>query len=144
MFVYSSCGSWVYPTLLWSFPPSATLTSFPAPGCWAHTPRSCRSLSCQSGLFIYSSGKDSPPLLFGTQCAPPSLQCVFIVLIAYYSVSLFFPGWRFVCPGHYAVLAQGCLWEYRVPLSSPCLHFPKPSGHRGLVVWGPSWFLHLT
>jgi hypothetical protein len=42
------------------------------------------------GLFIYSSWKDSPPLLFGAQCAPPSLQHVFIVLIAYYSVSLFF------------------------------------------------------
>jgi hypothetical protein len=26
------------PPLLWSFPPSATLTSFPAPGCWACAP----------------------------------------------------------------------------------------------------------
>jgi hypothetical protein len=24
----------------------------------------------------------------------------------------FFPGWRFVCPGSYAALAQGCLWKY--------------------------------
>jgi hypothetical protein len=43
-------------------------------------------------LFIYSSGRDSPPPLFGTQSTPPSLPCVFIVLIAYYSVSLFFLG----------------------------------------------------
>jgi hypothetical protein len=46
----------------------------------------------RSSLFIYSSVKASPPLLFGTQGAPPSLLCVFIVLIAYYSVSFFFPG----------------------------------------------------
>jgi hypothetical protein len=44
------------------------------------------------GLFIYSSRKDSLPLLFGTQCTPPSLQRVFVALIAYYSVSLFSPG----------------------------------------------------
>jgi hypothetical protein len=33
--------------------------------------------------------------------------------------SLFFPGWGSVCPWGYADLAQGCLWEYCVPLSSP-------------------------
>jgi hypothetical protein len=46
-------------------------------------------------LFIYSSVRDSPTPLFGTQGTPPSLQCVFIVLIAYYPVSLFSPdgGW---------------------------------------------------
>jgi hypothetical protein len=36
MFIYSLCGKWVFSPLLWSFPPSATLTSFPTPGCWAH------------------------------------------------------------------------------------------------------------
>jgi hypothetical protein len=40
------------------------------------------------GLFIYSSGRDSPPPLLGAQGTLPSLQRVFIVLIAYYSVSL--------------------------------------------------------
>jgi hypothetical protein len=38
MFVYSSRGKWVFPPLLWSFPPSTTLTSIPAPGCWARAP----------------------------------------------------------------------------------------------------------
>jgi hypothetical protein len=42
--------------------------------------------------FIYGSGKDSLPPVFGTHCAPPSFPHVFIVLIAYYSVSLFSPG----------------------------------------------------
>jgi hypothetical protein len=47
----------------------------------------------------------------------------------------FFPGWGSVCPGVYADLAQGCLWEYHVPLSSPCgPHLPKPSGSLCLVV----------
>jgi hypothetical protein len=36
MFIYSSRGKWVFPPLLWSFPPTATFTSFPAPGCWAY------------------------------------------------------------------------------------------------------------
>jgi hypothetical protein len=62
----------------------------------------------------------SPPSLFCAQGAPPSLLRVFFVVIAYYSVSLFFPGWGSVCPGGYADLAQDCLWEYHVPLSSLC------------------------
>jgi hypothetical protein len=84
MFIYSSCGKWVFPPLLWSFPPTATFTSFPAPDCWGLQPSPARPV-----LFIYSSGRDSPPLLFSAQGAPPSLLYVFIVLIAYYSVSLF-------------------------------------------------------
>jgi hypothetical protein len=85
--------------------------------------------------------------LFGTQGAPPSLLCVFFVVIAYYSVFFsFFPGWVSVCPGGYADLAQGCLWEYRIPLSSPCgPRLPKPSGYCCLAAARePPWFLHLT
>jgi hypothetical protein len=93
-------------------------------------------------LFIYSSGRDSPPP-FGAKGAPPSLLCVFFVLIAYYSVSLFSP-WGLVCPGGYTDLVQGCLWKYRIPLSSPCPCLHKPSGHGQLVAQGPFWFLCLT
>jgi hypothetical protein len=46
----------------------------------------------RSGLFIYSSGRDSSTPLLGAQGTPPSLLHVFIVLIAYYAVSLFSPG----------------------------------------------------
>jgi hypothetical protein len=35
VFIYSSCGRWVFPPLLWSFPPTATFTSFPASDYWA-------------------------------------------------------------------------------------------------------------
>jgi hypothetical protein len=44
------------------------------------------------GLFIYSSRWDSPTPLFSAQGTSPSLLCVFIVVIAYYSVSLFSLG----------------------------------------------------
>jgi hypothetical protein len=43
---------------------------------------------------------------------PPSLLRVFIAVIAYYTVALFSPRWRSVCPEGYAALAQTCLWEY--------------------------------
>jgi hypothetical protein len=58
----------------------------------------------------------------------------------------FFPGWGSVCPGGYADLAQGCLWEYRMPLSSHCgPRLPKPSGCWCLAaVREASWFLRLT
>jgi hypothetical protein len=112
MFVYSSHGKWVFPPLLWSFPPSATLTSFPAPGCWACTPAPARG-SLARPTCLFSPGKDSLSPIFSAQGPPPSFQRVFIALIAYYSVSLFFSGWRSVCPGGYAALAQACLWGYR-------------------------------
>jgi hypothetical protein len=94
VFIYSSRGKWVFPPL----------TSVPAPGCWA-CPAPARA--------SYSPVKDSLPPIFSAQGAPPSFQRVLTVLIAYYSVSLFFPGWRSVCPGGYAALAQACLWGYR-------------------------------
>jgi hypothetical protein len=78
----------------------------------------------------------SPPSLFGAQSALPTLLHVFFVVIAYYSVFFsFFTGLGSVCPGGYADLAQGCLLEYCMLLSSPCgLCLPKPSGHYHLAV----------
>jgi hypothetical protein len=38
------------------------------------------------------------------------VSLLFLLLICQF---LFFPWWRSVCPGGYAALAQGCLWEYR-------------------------------
>jgi hypothetical protein len=34
VFIYGSHGKWVFPPLLWSFPLTATFTSFPTPDCW--------------------------------------------------------------------------------------------------------------
>jgi hypothetical protein len=36
--------------------------------------------------------------------------CSYCLLLSF---SFFLPGWRSVCPGGYAALAQACLWEYR-------------------------------
>jgi hypothetical protein len=121
MFIYSSCRKWVFPRLLWSFPPSATFTSFPAPGCWAcaGAPASPAGLLWGiSPLPLWCSGH---PALFA-MC----LFCCYCLLFSFFS---FFPGWGSVCPGGYADLAQGYLWECHVVLTSPCgLHLPKQSG----------------
>jgi hypothetical protein len=136
MFIYSSRGKWVFPPLLWSFPPSSTLTSFPTPGCWVHTPLPPEALR-RPGLFIYSAGKDSLPPIFSAQGAPPSFQHVLTVLIAYYTVSLFFfPG------GGQSVQGAMLLWPRlvcgatAVPRSSPGPRLPKPYGHRPLAAPG--------
>jgi hypothetical protein len=117
----------VFPPLLWSFPPTAIFTSFPSPGCWA-----CATAPAFSSLLR------APCLL----CY--MFFCCYCLLFSFFFS--FFPEWGSVCPGGYADLAQDCLWEYQVPLSSPCgQHLSKPSGHWHLaVVWEPSWLLHLT
>jgi hypothetical protein len=94
-------------------------------------------LPSPAGLFVYSSVRDFPFPLFGIQVTLPSLLHVFLLLlfIIPFVFFSFFPVWGSVCPGGYADPAQGCLWEYHVPLSSPCGPFlPKPSWHWHLVV----------
>jgi hypothetical protein len=144
VFVYSSRGRWVFPPPLWSFPPSTTLRSFPAPGCWVHAPTPARGSPARCGLFIYSSGKDSHLPLFGAQGAPPSLLRVFIVLIAYYSVSLISLGGGRSVQGAMLFWPRVAYGSTVVPLSLPCLHLPKPSECGQLAAQGPSWFLRLT
>jgi hypothetical protein len=59
VFIYSSCGKRVFPSLL-CFPPTATFTGFPAPDYWAVL------LLLPAAMFVYSSrGKwVFPPLLW--------------------------------------------------------------------------------
>jgi hypothetical protein len=49
VFIYSSRGKWVFPPLLWSFPPTAAFTSFPTPDCWTLL------LLLLASVFVYSS-----------------------------------------------------------------------------------------
>jgi hypothetical protein len=94
-------------------------------------------------LFIYSSRRDSLPPLFHTQGNPPSFLRVFVVLIAYYSVSHFSLG------GGQSVQGAMLIWPRVVCESTVyCLAhlvriFPN---HLGVGDWrpGPFWFLHLT
>jgi hypothetical protein len=88
------------------------------------------------------------PLPISVLRAPRTL-CYMSFLLLLLSIQVFFsffPGWGLVCPGAYADLAQGCLWEYHILLSSLCgLCHPKLSGQWHLVAaWEPSWFLCLT
>jgi hypothetical protein len=138
MFIYSSCGKWVFAPPLWSFPPSATLTSFPASGCWTCAPAPALSDQAQLVYLQFCEGFSSPPF-WHSGCPHPlcNMSLLFLLLITQF---LFFSWVEVsVCPGSYAYLAQGCLQEYHIPLSSPCAHLPKPSGHGCLAVArGPS------
>jgi hypothetical protein len=88
VFVYSLHGRRVLPPVLWSFPPSTTLTSFPASGCWVRNQHPSEPLHHAQLIYLhFQEGFPSP--IFSAQCTPLSFPCVFIVLIAYYSVSLF-------------------------------------------------------
>jgi hypothetical protein len=65
VFVYRSHGKWVFPPLLWNFPPTATFTSFSTPDCWAVL------LLLPAAVFVYSShGRWVFPLLLWS--FPPS------------------------------------------------------------------------
>jgi hypothetical protein len=62
-------GKWVFPPLLWSFPPTATFTSFLAPDCWGVCHRSCLlQLAC---LFTAHVGSGSSTLCCGVFLPPP-------------------------------------------------------------------------
>jgi hypothetical protein len=144
VFTYSTRGKCPFPPLLWSFPPTVTFTSFPAPGCWVGATTPAFSL-----WLVYLQFRDGFPL--------PHLLCsgrlAFFATWLFYCCCLLFsliffpfsPGWGSVCRGSYADLAQGCLWEYHMPLSSRCaLHHPNQSGSWRLAARELSWFLHLT
>jgi hypothetical protein len=137
MFIYSSHGKWVIPR----FPPTAAFTSFPVPGCWA-----CAAAPAVSSWLVYLQFHGALPLT-PLQCSGRSAlftMCLFCCCCLLFSFS-FVPGWGSVCPGGYADQAQGCLWEYCVPLSSPCGPcLPKRPGRWCLAAQEPSWFLHLT
>jgi hypothetical protein len=84
LFIYSSHGKWVFPHLLWSFPPTATFTSFPAPGCWvcAAAPAFSR-LACFEGLPLPTSSALRVPR--------PLCYMSFLVLLLIVHFFFFFP-----------------------------------------------------
>jgi hypothetical protein len=78
-FSYLTCGVFLPPPLSQAFPLLVAGRAPPLPP----SPAWLVYLQFQEGF---------PSPLFSAQCAPPTLLHVFIVLIAYYSVSLFSPG----------------------------------------------------
>jgi hypothetical protein len=121
MFIYSSCGKWVFPPLLWSFPPTATFTSFSAPDYWAVL------LLLPAGMFVYSSHGRwvFPPLLWSF---PPSATLTGFPTPDCWACT---PAPTRASPAHLA-----CLFTVpgRIPLPhSSALSAPHPLCHRGLL-----------
>jgi hypothetical protein len=89
VFVYSSRGKWVFPPLLWSFPPSTTITSFPASGCWV-CPCSHRRISSQARLVYlqFQEGFPFPPSELRVPHPLCHMSLLFLLLITQF---LFFP-----------------------------------------------------
>jgi hypothetical protein len=86
VFIYSSCGKWVFPPLLWSFPPTAAFTSFPVPGCWA-----CAAAPGFSGRLVYlqfCEGLPLPPLWHSGR--PALFASVFFLLLSITQVFFLF------------------------------------------------------
>jgi hypothetical protein len=76
MFIYSSCGRWVFPLLLCSSPPTSAFTSFPAPDYWAVL------LLLPAAMFVYSSRGSGSSLLFCGVYLPLPLSQAFPLLVA--------------------------------------------------------------
>jgi hypothetical protein len=99
------------------------LEAFPSPSTLGEVVPLLPSLA---HVFIYSSS-DCVPLPHSPELRAPRPLCYvsfFFFSAACLLFSLFFssflsPVWGSVCPGGYAALAQGCLWEYCMQLSSP-------------------------
>jgi hypothetical protein len=65
------------------------------------------------GWLVYLQFREGFPSPSSALSAPHPLCCMSLLFLLLIAQFLFFPGWRSVCPGGYADLAQGCLWEYR-------------------------------
>jgi hypothetical protein len=107
-------------------------------------PHSHQSLFGQAQLVYLQFWEGFPSPNLQHSVCPPSLPCVFIVLIAYYSVSLFSTGGGWSIQGAMLIWPRVVCGSTAVLLSSPYPCLPKPSGCRQLAARGPSWFPCLT
>jgi hypothetical protein len=121
VFIYSSCGRWVFPPILWSFPPTATFRSFPAPDYWVVL------LLLPAAMFVYSSHEKwvFPPLL----CSFP----LYATLTSFPT-----PGcWaRAPSPARASPARPACLFTVleRIPFpQSLALHVPHPLSRVSLL-----------
>jgi hypothetical protein len=73
MFIYSSRGKWIFPPLLWSFPPTATFTSFPAPDCLACVAASVSQCVCLQ--LTWEVGLPPSPVAFSSLRHSHKISC---------------------------------------------------------------------
>jgi hypothetical protein len=88
VFIYNSCGKWVFSPLLWGFPPSATLTSFPTPGCWARAAAPAFSGQARLVYLQFCEGFTSPGSALSAPHPLSHLSLLFLLLSTQF---LFFP-----------------------------------------------------
>jgi hypothetical protein len=95
LFIYISYGKWAFTPLLWSFPPTATYTSFPAPGCWA------RAAPAFSSRLVYIQFCEGLPLPSSSVLRAPRPLCYvsFLLLLIIQVFFLFSVGGGLVCQG---------------------------------------------
>jgi hypothetical protein len=126
MFIYSLCGKWVFPPLLWSFPPSTTLTNFPASSWWVPAPTPTSSRQARLIYLQFWEGFPSQPLwrsgrptLFAT-----CLYCSYCLLLSF----SFFPRWSRSVHETMLIWSRVVCGSTVVLRSSLCgLCLPKPS-----------------
>jgi hypothetical protein len=111
VFIYSSRGKWHFSPLLWSFPPTATFTSFPAPGCGRVPPL----LPSLASLFTYSSMRDCPSPLLSAQGTCPLCYMSFLFPAVCLLFSLFFS-----LGGSWCVQGATLIWPRFVCGSTAC------------------------
>jgi hypothetical protein len=95
---------WSSPPLLWSFPPTATFTSFPALGCWA-----CAVTPAFSSRLFYLQFWEGFPLPLSSVLRASCSLCYVSFLLLLLIIQFFFLlslGGGPVCPGGYADLAR--------------------------------------
>jgi hypothetical protein len=108
VFIYSSHGNWAFPPLLWSFPPTATFTSFPTADCWACVAAPAFSSQCVVRDFPSPAFQGSGcPALFAT-----CLFCCYCLLLSFFSLFTFGGGW--------SVLGAVLIWPRIICGSTAC------------------------
>jgi hypothetical protein len=123
------------PPLLWSFPPTATFTSFPAPGCWSGAAAAC-AFSSRLVYLQFCEGFPSPPSVLRVPCPLCYVSFLLLLIIQF----LFFPwvggrsvqGTMLIWPRVVCGSTVYCLAHFEVHI------FPS---HLDTGVWWPGTLL---
>jgi hypothetical protein len=110
VFIYSSCVKWAFPPLLWSLPPTATFTSFPAPGCWAGA-----ATPAFSGWLVYlqfQEGLPPPTLALRAPCP--------VCYVSFFCYYLLFSFFLFSLGGGQSLQGNMLIWPRVVCGSTVC------------------------
>jgi hypothetical protein len=83
VFIYSSLGKWVFPLLLWSFPRTATFTSFPTADCWECAAASASRHVCLQ--LTWKVGLPPSPVEFSSLRHSHKISCSWLLGMRPYS-----------------------------------------------------------